>query len=54
MKFMYFCYCGVPVYKERGCAKHGYGQTFETMDKKYKRGKYSGLSKSENAFNEYK
>jgi hypothetical protein len=53
LHFEYFCACGLPVYKEKGCPKHKYSLPYETVVKKQRIGRYSGKSKSEHAFNDY-
>jgi uncharacterized Zn finger protein (UPF0148 family) len=47
-----FCQCGLPKYIKDGkplCPKHG----DKPPEKKTRRGRFSGKSKSENRFNDY-
>ena len=54
MNFKEFCDCGQPIYIEKGCPKHGYETPFGTKERKQNIGKYSGLSRSEHAYGDYK
>jgi len=47
LHFKEFCFCGKPIYEEKGCPKHGFNSPYGSVEKKQKIGKYSGFSKNE-------